>query len=104
MPAVLDVYNKWNIRVSTSRLNRWLLDATEDHPPPLSGGRRVKIRYITQVKARPPTFAAFVSRPEAVADSYRRYLVNSLRDRFGLDGVPIRLFMRKGNNPYVKSK
>jgi GTP-binding protein len=104
MPAVLDVYKKWNIRVSTSRLNRWLLDATEDHPPPLSGGRRVKIRYITQVKARPPTFAAFVSRPEAVADSYRRYLVNSLRDRFGLDGVPIRLFMRKGNNPYVKSK
>jgi len=102
MPAVLDVYGKWNTRVSTSRLNRWLSQATEDHPPPLASGRRVKIRYITQVKARPPTFAAFVSRPEALADSYRRYLVNSLRAEFGLDGVPIRLLMRKGKNPYAK--
>ncbi len=102
MPAVLDVYQKWNIRVSTSQLNRWLSQATEDHPPPLAAGRRVKIRYITQVKARPPTFAAFISRPEALADSYRRYLVNSLRERFGLDGVPIRLMMRKGKNPYAK--
>ena len=102
MPAVLDVYGKWNTRVSTSRLNRWLSQATEDHPPPLASGRRVKIRYITQVKARPPTFAAFVSRPEALTDSYRRYLVNSLRAEFGLDGVPIRLLMRKGKNPYAK--
>ena len=75
----------------------WLLVWT-----PLASGRRVKIRYITQVKARPPTFAAFVSRPEALADSYRRYLVNSLRAEFGLDGVPIRLLMRKGKNPYAK--
>ena len=102
MPAVLDVYGRWNIRVSTSALNRWLRDAVENHPPPLASGRRVKLRYITQVKARPPTFAAFVSRPEALADSYRRYLVNGLREEFGLDGVPIRLFMRKGKNPYAK--
>ena len=89
--------------VSTSRLNQWLLNATEDHPLPLSGGRRVKIRYITQVKARPPTFAAFVSRPTALPDSYHRYLVNSLRARFDLGGIPIRLFLRKGKNPYVKN-
>jgi GTP-binding protein len=102
MPAVLDVYQKWNIRVSTARLNRWLSEAAEDHPPPLAAGRRVKLRYITQVKARPPTFAAFISRPDALADSYRRYLVNSLREEFGLDGVPIRLYLRKGKNPYAK--
>ncbi|MDP6818885.1 MAG: ribosome biogenesis GTPase Der [Alphaproteobacteria bacterium] len=102
MPAVLEVYGRWNIRVPTSALNRWLNDATDSHPPPLASGRRVKLRYITQVKARPPTFAAFASRPEALPDSYRRYLVNSLRAEFGLDGVPIRLFLRKGKNPYVK--
>ena len=102
MPAVLDVYSKWNTRVPTSALNRWLRDATDSHPPPLAAGRRVKIRYVTQVKARPPTFAAFVSRPEALADSYRRYLVNDLRSRFNLDGVPIRFYLRKGKNPYAK--
>ena len=102
MPAVLDVYGRWNARVPTSALNRWLRDATENHPPPLAAGRRVKLRYITQVKARPPTFAAFVSRPKALADSYRRYLVNGLRKEFGLDGVPIRLYLRKGKNPYAK--
>ncbi len=102
MPAVFEVYGKWNIRVSTSALNRWLADAVENHPPPLASGRRVRLRYMTQVKARPPTFAAFVSRPDALPDSYRRYLVNGLREEFGLDGVPIRLFMRKGKNPYAK--
>ena len=104
MPAVLDVYGRWNARVPTSALNRWLQGATESHPPPLAAGRRVKLRYITQVKARPPTFAAFVSRPDALADSYRRYLVNGLREEFGLDGVPIRLYLRKGKNPYEKRK
>ena len=74
-----------------------------EHPPPLAAGRRIKLRYITQVKARPPTFAAFVSRPTALPDSYHRYLVNSLRARFDLGGVPIRLFLRKGKNPYVKN-
>ena len=104
MPAVLDVYERWNIRVPTAALNRWLKDATECHPPPLAAGRRVKLRYVTQVKARPPTFAAFVSRPEALPDSYRRYLVNDLRARFKLDGVPIRFYLRKGKNPYQKRK
>ena len=102
MPAVLNIYARWNVRVSTAALNRWLQDATESHPPPLAAGRRIKLRYITQVKARPPTFAAFVSRPTALPDSYHRYLVNSLRARFDLGGVPIRLFLRKGKNPYVK--
>ena len=102
MPAVLDIYARWNARVSTAALNRWLQDATERHPPPLAAGLRIKLRYITQVKARPPTFAAFVSRPTALSESYHRYLVNSLRARFDLGGVPIRLFLRKGKNPYVK--
>ena len=102
MPAVMDIYGRWNLRVPTAALNRWLRDATESHPPPLAAGRRVKLRYVTQVKARPPTFAAFVSRPEALADSYRRYLVNSLRETFELDGVPMRFYLRKGKNPYAK--
>ncbi|MDA0228725.1 MAG: ribosome biogenesis GTPase Der [Proteobacteria bacterium] len=102
MPAVLGIYARWNARVPTAALNRWLQEATEAHPPPLASGRRVKLRYITQVKARPPTFAAFVSRPTALPDSYHRYLVNALRARFDLGGVPIRLYLRKGKNPYVK--
>jgi GTP-binding protein len=102
MPAVLAIYGKWNLRVPTAALNRWLAEATEAHPPPLVSGRRVRLRYVTQAKARPPTFAAFASRPEALPDSYRRYLVNSLRETFGLDGVPIRFHLRKGKNPYAK--
>ena len=101
MPAVLDIYKKWNFRISTSNLNRWLAIAIESHAPPLVGGRRIKLRYITQVKSRPPTFAAFVNRPEAIADSYRRYLINSLREKFSLDGIPIRLVLRRNDNPYV---
>jgi len=104
MPAVLDVYDRWNIRIASAALNRWLADAVDIHPPPLAAGRRVRLRYITQVKARPPTFAAFVNRPNGLPDSYRRYLVNGLREEFGLEGVPIRLHLRKGKNPYAKRK
>ncbi len=104
MRAVLNVYDRWNIRIASAALNRWLADAIEIHPPPLAAGRRVRLRYVTQVKARPPTFVAFVNRPNALPDSYRRYLVNGLRDAFGLEGVPIRLYLRKGKNPYTKQK
>ncbi len=101
MPLVFKTYETWNKRVSTSRLNRWLEGVVAAHPPPMASGRRVKIRYMTQVKARPPTFALFISRPKALPDAYQRYLVNQLRDAFKLDGVPIRLLLRAGKNPYA---
>ncbi len=100
MPAVIKTYKVWNSRVSTGALNRWLTPIVDDHPPPLSKGRRIKIRYMTQVKARPPTFAIFASQPGAMPESYLRYLVSGLRQRFGLDGVPIRMIMKSQKNPY----
>ena len=104
MEAVLKAYELWNRRVSTARLNRWLPEVLERHPPPAVAGRRVKLRYLTQAKARPPTFVAFCSRPEAVPDAWRRYLVNALRADIGLPGVPIRLTLRKGDNPFEGRK
>jgi GTP-binding protein len=101
LDAVLATYDLWNRRVPTAELNRWLGDALAAHPPPLVEGRRLKLRYVTQVKSRPPTFALFGSRPEKLPESYARYLVNALRERFGLPGVPIRLYLRKGKNPYA---
>lgn len=101
LDAVLDIYTVWNTRVPTSQLNRWLERMVELHPPPLSKGRRLRLRYMTQVKARPPTFAAFVSQADELPDSYVRYLVGGLRDEFGLAGVPIRVNLRKRRNPYV---
>lgn len=101
MKSVLSIYEVWNIRISTSRLNRWLNHVTQAHPPPSSGGRRNKVRYVTQIKARPPTFAVFCSRPEALPDSYQRYLLNDLRDMFDIPAVPVRMLMRKGDNPYA---
>ena len=100
--AVHRMYQVWNRRVSTGQLNRWLGEATDRHPPPaVAGGRRLKLRYMTQVKARPPTFALFASKPDELPESYSRYLVNSLREVFDLPGVPIRMYLRKGKNPYV---
>ncbi|MBV6656409.1 MAG: ribosome biogenesis GTPase Der, partial [Devosiaceae bacterium] len=104
MDAVLDMDAVWNRRVSTSALNRWLGQVITQHPPPAVAGRRIKLRYMTQAKARPPTFAVFCSRPDALPDSYNRYLINGLRDRFELPGVPVRLSMRKGSNPYAPKK
>ncbi|MDA9190034.1 ribosome biogenesis GTPase Der [Alphaproteobacteria bacterium] len=91
----------WQLRISTGRLNRWLEGMLEAHPPPLVQGRRLRIRYMTQIKSRPPTFALFVSRPADLPESYLRYLIGGLRDEFGLDGIPVRMVMRKGNNPYA---
>lgn len=104
MKAVFETYETWNRRVSTPELNGWLQEAVARHAPPAVGGRRIKIRYITQPSARPPTFIAFCSRPEQLPRSYIKYLTNSLREAFGLPGVPIRLNLRKGENPYASSK
>ncbi len=94
----------WNRRVPTAALNRWLSAAQERHPPPLSAGRRLRLRYMTQVNTRPPTFALFASKPGELPEAYRRYLVNSLRADFDLPGTPIRLMLRKGDNPYAPSR
>lgn len=105
LDAVLAVHKTWNKRISTSRLNRWLEDVLAHHPPPaMPGGRRLKIRYMTQTKARPPTFIIFASKPEELPESYSRYLVNGLREAFDLPGVPIRLYVRGGRNPYANKK
>lgn len=101
MKAVFRTEKIWNTRVSTSRLNDWLAAMTDRHPPPLAQGRRLRLRYITQVKSRPPTFALWVSKPKDLPAAYQSYLINGLRDTFGMDGVPIRLLMRKGKNPYA---
>ncbi len=102
LPRIMKTYDIWNKRISTARLNRWLDWMTEDHPPPMTSGRRIKIRYITQAKTRPPTFAIFASKVEQLPDSYTRYLVNNLREEFDMPGVPIRMFVRKGKNPFAK--
>jgi len=101
--AILAIQRVWNTRISTGRLNRWLEPMLEAHPPPLVQGRRLRIRYMTQIKSRPPTFALFVSRPADLPEHYLRYLIGGLRQDFGLDGIPVRMVMRKGNNPYAKS-
>lgn len=100
MTAVFDIHQTWNARISTAKLNRWLEEATARHAPPASSGRRIKIRYMTQPSTRPPTFALFCSKPEGLPRSYVRYLSNALREAFRLPGVPIRLHLRKGENPY----
>ena len=104
MPAVFRAERAWNVRVSTGQLNRWLQEATDQHPPPAVRGRRIRMRYATQVKTRPPTFVVFASQADEVPESYRRYLVNALRDSFDMPGVPIRLTLRQPKNPYAEKK
>jgi GTP-binding protein len=101
MEAVVRTHEIWNRRVSTGRLNRWLERIIAHHPPPAVSGRRLKIKYITQAKTRPPGFVLQVSRPEAMPQSYVRYLVNSLRETFDIDGVPIRVALRTSDNPFA---
>jgi GTP-binding protein len=101
LPLVTLTHERWSTRIATGPLNRWLAEATAAHPPPIAKGRRVKIRYATQVSTRPPTFVLFVSQAGALPDSYLRYLTNSLRAAFDLPGVPLRLRLRTGKNPYV---
>jgi GTP-binding protein len=100
MEAVVTIHRTWNARVPTAALNRWLSEVIERHPPPAVSGRRIRLKYLTQSRTRPPTFYLSCSRPEALPDAYRRYLVNGLRETFDLAGVPIRLMVRKDTNPY----
>jgi GTP-binding protein len=102
MQAVLDAYQVWNARIPTAKLNRWLTGVTERHPPPAISGRRIKMRYATQAKTRPPHIAIFGNQLDELPASYTRYLVNSLREIFRLPGTPIRLSLRHGENPYDK--
>ncbi|MEO1001432.1 MAG: ribosome biogenesis GTPase Der, partial [Pseudomonadota bacterium] len=99
--AVAKAHATWNTRVPTAKLNQWLARQVEAHPPPAPGGRRIRLRYMTQVKARPPAFVVFASIPEAVPEAYRRFLVGGLRRDFGLEGTPIRLTFRRTENPYA---
>ena len=102
LPAVRRAHAVWNTRLPTAGLNRWFEQALARHPPPLVGGRRLKLRYVTQAKARPPTFVAFGTRAERLPEDYQRYLVNSLREAFDLPGTPIRLQLRGTRNPYAE--
>lgn len=102
MSAVFKVYDRWNTRIPTAPLNKWFSDVQEQNTPPLGKNkRRIKLKYITQAKTRPPSFYIFSSNPEGLPDSYLRYLVNSLRDTFNLGGVPVRITVRKSDNPYA---
>lgn len=101
LPKVFETYAIWNKRVPTPKLNRWLREMETLHPPPLaSNGRRIRLRFMTQIKRRPPTFILSVSQPEELGDDYLRFLTNRLRDDFDMPGVPIRMAMRKPKNPY----
>ena len=102
--AVMESYAVWNRRVPTAALNRFLTDAVSAHPPPAISGRRVRLDYITQPKARPPTFVLFASRASQLPETYRRYLINGLREAFELPGTPIRLTLRAKANPYAGRK
>ena len=104
LPAIRAAHGVWNKRVATGALNRWFEGAIERHPPPLVDGRRLKLRYVTQAKARPPTFIAFGTRAEQMPDDYQRYLVNNLRDQFDMPGVPIRLLLRGTENPFAEDR
>ncbi|WP_018632331.1 ribosome biogenesis GTPase Der [Neomegalonema perideroedes] len=99
--AIFRARDVWATRISTGKLNRWLRSVIDHHPPPAVSGRRLKIRYATQIRSRPPTFVLFSSRPDEIPDSYIRYLINNLRADFNMPGTPIRMQMRGGDNPYV---
>lgn len=104
LPAVLKAHGDWTTKVKTRDLNDWLRMAVERHPPPAVNGRRVKPKYVAQIKARPPTFVLFASRADQLPDHYRRYLINSIRESFDLPGVPIRLSVRSNKNPYAEGE
>lgn len=105
MKAVLKVYERWNMRIPTAPLNKWFSDVQEQNPAPLGKNkRRIKLKYITQAKTRPPAFYIFSSNAEGLPESYLRYLVNSLRQTFNLGGIPMRVTVRKADNPYADKK
>ncbi len=103
MSAVFKVYDRWNTRIPTAPLNKWFADMIDNYPPPLGKNkRRIKLRYITQAKTRPPAFYIFSSNPEGLPDAYLRYLMNNLRETFDLGGIPLRVTVRKTGNPYAE--
>ena len=103
MSAVFKVYDRWNTRIPTAPLNKWFADMIDNYPPPLGKNkRRIKLRYITQAKTRPPAFYIFSSNPEGLPDAYLRYLMNNLRETFNLGGIPLRVTVRKTGNPYAE--
>ncbi|PJB70985.1 MAG: ribosome biogenesis GTPase Der [Alphaproteobacteria bacterium CG_4_9_14_3_um_filter_47_13] len=102
MDAALDIYEVWNRRVSTAPMNRWLASMESQHPAPLVQGRPNRLKYITQIKNRPPTFALWVSRPKEIPAAYKRYIINNIRKDFDLPGVAVRLLVRASKNPYSK--
>ncbi|MFZ5739711.1 GTP-binding protein [Rhodopseudomonas thermotolerans] len=104
MQAIQDAYKVWNRRVPTAALNRWFEQAISQNPPPAVSGRRLKLNYVTQAKARPPSFVVFCSRADAVPESYLRYLVNSLRGAFELPGTPVRITLREKANPFAHKR
>ncbi|ERF81254.1 ribosome biogenesis GTPase Der [Bradyrhizobium viridifuturi] len=104
MIAIQEAYAVWNRRLPTSALNRWFEQAIQANPPPAVSGRRLKLNYITQVKARPPSFVLFCSRADAIPRSYLRYLINSLRETFDLPGTPIRITLREKANPFAHKR
>jgi GTP-binding protein len=104
MEAVVDIHEVWNKRVTTNELNKWLEEVLSAHPPPAVSGRRIRLNYITQPKARPPSFVLFCTRADAVPAAYKRYLVNALRENFDMPGTPIRLTLREKANPFAGKK
>lgn len=104
MAAIEEAYAVWNRRIPTAALNRWFEQAIAANPPPAVSGRRLKLNYITQAKARPPSFVLFCSRADAVPQAYLRYLVNSLRDHFELPGTPVRIALREKANPFAHKR
>ena len=104
MPTVLDIYDIWSRRIPTSQLNRWLAVVAERHLPPVISGRRIRLRYMTQAKSRPPSFFINCSKAAELPESYTRYLINGLRDDFDMPGVPIRIYLRSSDNPFAKKK
>ena len=104
MKAIEEAYAIWNRRIPTAALNRWFEQAIQTNPPPAVSGRRLKLNYITQTKARPPSFVVFCSRADAVPESYLRYLINSLRSGFDLPGTPVRITLREKANPFAHKR
>lgn len=100
MQSVLDTYALWNKRVPTAKMNRWLAARESQNPPPLCEGRQNRLKYITQINIRPPTFSLWISKPKDLPETYKRYLLNALREDFELQGIPVRLLVRTSKNPY----
>lgn len=101
MKEIIETHKIWNKRISTARLNRWLEAVVAHHPPPAVSGRRLKLKYMTQAKTRPPGFVISCTRPDSVPESYQRYIINALREDFEMPGVPIRLMLRASENPFA---